>query len=413
MIRLFSQVTSCTISIHVNTFDEYAACCVETVTITSENAKEISDKIKTIHPESCTNIEKALKYSNKHIDAYRTKYPRHEVTHIFLTDGVPTVGSIETSHLKTLVSEEYNSIFIGYGSDHDAYLMSEMANNKRGSYFFIDALEKASFVYGEIIHNLLNTIIEEVTLYCNRCEIYNYITNQWTKELYLGSLAKGNEKIYQVRSHDPMNSSFLLSSEKDILFHYPYFPTESFTDCTRYAFRQRTQELLYQAKNMALETDIPLFRIHTHSQFRFQNYPCEPKVAKLKEEIHSFLNILMDYIKAHELEEDKFLKMLCDDLYISYNTIGTNRAGIYTCARQTSQGRQTTYNVSLTGNHDMDQDEDEDDDNHGINTSINNYMLSDNLDSPYATQDILDTMRAVSSIEEYEDDGFRLRLDRP
>ena len=110
----------------------------------------------------------------------------------------------------------------------------------------------------------------------------------------------------------------------------------------------------------------------------------------------------MDYIKTNQLEEDKFLKMLCDDLYISYSTIGTEYAGIYTCARQTSQGRQTTYNVSL--NHEFRFDSPSCDSPlfPHLSRIKKDYTLSDNLESPYATQDVLDTMRSIS----YREDDY-------
>lgn len=400
MIRLFSKVTACDISIHINTFDDNVYCCVETITITPENAKDISNKIKVIVPESSTDIEKALKYANKHMNSYRTNFPTHEITHIFLTDGVPTSGSVETNYLTSLVSQEYTNIFMGYGSDHDAYLMTKLSNTKMGSYFFIDALEKASFVYGEIIHHLLNKVAEKVTMRCVNCEIYNYVTNEWCSELYIGSLSKGNAKTYQIRSSDPTNSSFSLSTESGIV----YYPKEMFADCTKYAFRQRTQELLYQVKRDTFNENPK----HNDKIFHYFHLNSNmEETSNLKEDVHSFLNVLMDYIKVNQLEEDKFLKMLCDDLYISYNTIGTEYAGIYTCARQTSQGRQTTYNVSLNNNLRFDSPSSCQESPLFPHLSRNNkkkkddvYTLSDNLDSPYATQDVLDTMRTVSSRED-------------
>ena len=94
--------------------------------------------------------------------------------------------------------------------------------------------------------------------------------------------------------------------------------------------------------------------------------------------------------------------------------MGTVNAGVYTCARQTSQGRQTTYNVSIhIPSIPLQNDDDSSDDD--IHKSKNHkyhnfsfYTPSDNLDSPYATQDVLDTMRSISvrNVEEEEEESL-------
>ena len=77
------------------------------------------------------------------------------------------------------------------------------------------------------------------------------------------------------------------------------------------------------------------------------------------------------------------MKMLYDDLNINYTMIGSYKLRLYSCARQTSQGRQSAYTVSLD---DL--------------TNNNNI-----IDSPYATQSILYTMAQMSQytqLNEYD-----------
>jgi hypothetical protein len=64
--------------------------------------------------------------------------------------------------------------------------------------------------------------------------------------------------------------------------------------------------------------------------------------------MQSFFEELKKYMNDNNLNEDKFMKNLCDDIFISYQTLGTKYGGMYTAARQTSQGTQRCYTVSQT-----------------------------------------------------------------
>jgi hypothetical protein len=135
----------------------------------------------------------------------------------------------------------------------------------------------------------------------------------------------------------------------------------------------------------------------------------------------------------------KFVKVLMDDIYIAYKTIGLKKSHMYSCARQRSQGRQCTYNVtnieddvaygsrelstpsrlnrthtlfdrSLSNNpydHEfvfvgMDNRADHDKTKIGlldpldINIDEDQFELSQNTETSYATPTILKLMRSVS-----------------
>ena len=126
-------------------------------------------------------------------------------------------------------------------------------------------------------------------------------------------------------------------------------------------------------------------------------------------------------MKKNNIESDSLMKMLCDDIYITYKTIGTSIANMFSYARQTSQGRQQSYTVATIdiqeeykmdsqipetlNNFDNDLDEIppcpppfglrrrqivfEDDDD--INYTFNQTFLS-----PYSSSGVVTTMREVS-----------------
>ena len=56
-------------------------------------------------------------------------------------------------------------------------------------------------------------------------------------------------------------------------------------------------------------------------------------------------------MKESDNEDDTMLKQLCDDLSIAYKTLGTEQGRVLSCARQTSQGRQQSRNVSTPTQH--------------------------------------------------------------
>ena len=62
-------------------------------------------------------------------------------------------------------------------------------------------------------------------------------------------------------------------------------------------------------------------------------------------EIKNYIN---NNVNTNVVEDNIFLKNLCDDLYISYRTLGSRYGTMYSCARQTSQGTQRCYTVSQT-----------------------------------------------------------------
>ena len=392
MIRIFHKKTDTKISISVHSFDHHIYNDVDTIdnlsNLTQEELEVIVAQVHQILPNGSTNIEKALKASTAHLEKYIKNYPSAHVVNILLTDGEITDGSDNKEHLKTLVGTDYPSIFMGYGVRHDAALLTSLASTGlHNEYRFVDNLEKAGLVYGEVIHQLLYTAIEDVSLKAEGCEIYDYLTNTWITDLALGHLVSEQKKTYQVRTLTPdkaliaiygrtihktrMNEK--LSDEIVIQTHAsPMLLTLAKCNLTNYLFRQKTQEFLFATKEL-LERQAKMEQPPPYLQDVFVRYSqvCRSSEEEkqdqmetirkhnenikervnekdgLKQQLKDFFKSMLDYIALKDLKEDVFFKTLCDDIYIAIKSFDTSHGMMYTSARQTSQGRQQTYTCKI------------------------------------------------------------------
>jgi hypothetical protein len=367
MLRIFHENSESTISVHVQSFDTVIKTIIRDVpNIRDSNIEElvslVSQKIK---PCGSTNIELALEQASQEIESYHVANPEHEIVHIFLTDGDITSGSCDYAHLLELVPKNCTNIFIGYGLEHDSELLSHLSSTKGNEYRFIDALEKAGLVYGEVIHSILYKAIEDITLTGVNGEIYDYKKNTWATEIQIGNLLSEQTKTFHVRSKN-VDTCYISIYGKTIIktrqfqtiniyekqtdvspVHY----LSGVNDLGIYIFRQRTQELLYESKEISANYK----KMYAYNPMRnFDEFVVldesidvlKTQQKEHKEKLNEFHKSMINYMKDNNLENDPIMKMLCDDIYIAYKTTGTSLGTMYACARQTSNGQQQTYMCS-------------------------------------------------------------------
>lgn len=361
MFQIFHKKTETNISVRIQSFDDEVYTVIETVedikSKTEEELNAIIAKINTMSPDKRTNIEKTLKETNAYLAPYIRDNPSKRVAHILLTDGEITSGSKDKSYLKSLVNKDYPNIFLGYGLQHDNLLLGSLETaGKYNEYRFVDNLEKSGLVYGEVIHQLLYTAIEDVTLKTENCEIYDYSTNTWNTTLDIGHLISDQEKIYQIRSLKPKEALIaiygrtihqtkqleVISDEIEFQSHaLPVILSTIPCDLTKYLFRQKTQELLFKTKEYLQnsERDDPF----DEYQSVFKTDVLKDETDVLKKQLKDFFKSMLDYIEANKLKDDEFFKMLCDDIYIAIKSFDMENGLMFTAARHVSQGRQQTY----------------------------------------------------------------------
>jgi Mg-chelatase subunit ChlD len=407
LIRYLSN-QSVQVYICVNAFNDTVETIIEDVQITKKNSSSLMHKIDELTPDGLTNIGEAILSAKHKLNTYAINNPNHQVGHIFMTDGEPTIGITNSNELKKLVNYTYSNTFIGYGVDHNAILLRELCENSNAEYLFVDKTENTSLVYGEAIHKFLYPAIKNVSIEIENGYIYDWRTNKWVSNLNENVLVGEIDKIYNIKITDYNNLRATISGNYGTYFEnhgivdilYPLPPLISLSgdtipscvDLTKYIFRQKVMEVLFSAK---------------------KNLHYNEKVS-VKNNIKSLFKIITEYIQKNHYEDDAFMKTLCDDLSIVYNTIGMEYGNTYAISRHSAQGGQQSYNITtplikppklkrydhLTHMLHVIDDIDNTNANHlhesEIVDDIDHYVISENVTNNYATPSMLRTMNSIN-----------------
>jgi len=340
MVNYFANLEK-DIYIQVNTFSDDVNILVDCVQITKENVKEILNTIRTISPDGSTNIEAALKSATKIMVDYSEKFPHHQIGHIFMTDGDPTQGEQSPSILSSYVNENFPNIFVGFGEYHNVSLLRKLSDKKLADYQFVDNMEHTGLIYGEVIHQFMFPALQHVELRSINGELYDWRNGIWTSSLFESVITSETEKIYHIKTTEPKNlaveifsSSQLIGTEISIPDLLDMETCEIIkNDLTKYAYRQKVQELLFKSKDERnfKGTEKANFRMHLRDTF----------------------DNIRKYMRETEQLEDGLLKMLCDDISIVFKSLNSTftdigSIGRIALARHSSQGRQQAYNLTPT-----------------------------------------------------------------
>jgi hypothetical protein len=365
IILYFKENPDINVHITIDAFDDKIYNILNRTKITPENFNEIISMLNEIVPRGSTNIELALNHVSERVNQIQTSFSNVNINHIFMTDGDATSGNRTPSFLANLVNQTIdNNSFIGFGIDHDSNLLNIISSNDRSSYYFIDKLENSGLVYGEILHGILYKLLTNVQITIQNGLIYDFINNIWVDSLYVGEIVSEADKIYHIASSNTSNcvvtiNAKILNNNDNILISIS--DQEEETDLTKYIYRQRTLQHLYivsnflkrknEGKNYKEDILFYLSRANKSSTNNKNQIVFEEEEKLIKEQLKNFINEIKNYMSDNNLNDDKFLKNLCDDIYISYKTFGTKFGEMYNCARQASQGTQRSYTVSLTPNN--------------------------------------------------------------
>lgn len=411
--------------ITIYAFDDIIYNIIERTDITDENLEVLIHKVSKIRPRHSTDIEKALKNAKEYISTIKCSYPETNISHIFMTDGDVTSGSNNSTVLLSNIDETVNNAFIGFGVAHNDKLLIDISTGNKSSYHFVDKLENSGFVYGEILHGILYNILTNIELSINDGLIYDYNSNNWVNKIRIKDISSESNKIYALITIAPelcyaeLNAS-LTNYKDDVGFNFVITDKQKLSP-------QNLEIQIFRIRVLQLLFDVNLYHKtkNVHSDWFTAQSKILPKTVdenkEHKKNYKKLLNDLFDEIKKYMtgngLTDDKTLKSLCDDIYISLKTFDKRYGGMYTCGRLVSQGSQRCYTVSNTPNDVYEQNEDEPIVDCAQDTNMQktmkmargllslkpirnrfnlNHHLSEFDDSPYLTPSARQVMRSVS-----------------
>ncbi len=303
----------------------------------NKEKQEFFGKLEKLTPRGTTNISGAFQ-AIKDDEIYKTT-PDDKKVHILMTDGRPNIGGdCANGILKS--NPGGLQICMGYGTDHDANLLQKIAEDSAGDYHFVDSIENAGMVYGEIIHGLLYRVAKDINIAVTGAEIYDFTKNIWTTSVKFSSFASEHTQSLLLRStwdsvHTiSVNIIYTESgnntkrSKTDIFNSYNCTNRESEIGTRdvyveKQMFRQRVLDGLYRAKNIEADDK--------------QNLKNE--LIILEKEIKAFM-------ATNQLEDDAFMQKLVGDVYVAYTGMDSLYGDAFIGSKLSSQGNQRAYDVN-------------------------------------------------------------------
>jgi hypothetical protein len=351
MILFLAEQVNSKIYIHVSVFNSKYVVLIDTVCITPENHLELIEKVENIDPCTSTNIEKTFRESSKIIADYLEQFPSHKVAYILLTDGNATEGNVNNDYLVSLLPKGCEVFCIGYGKDHCAKLLNDC-----GEYYFVNDFEITGKVYGEIVFAMLYVALTDITIIMkDSAKIYNAFTNEWVSSLSIPKIYGDKEVTFSLKcpkdivqcsatiygkiiGEPQMTYSGQICTSEPVelcvIYKLPDLVEVADgsivpVDLRKYMYKQATQQFLYEC-------------IEISSTYR-NTLDNNNKIRTYTENIRAFYRKVKKYMAENNLQADVFMKILCDDIYTSYKTIGRETSATFTVMRQRAHAREMTY----------------------------------------------------------------------
>ena len=300
--------------------------------------KQFIEKLEKTTPRGSTNISGAFKEIKD--NAIYAATPDDKKAHILMTDGRPNIGNTSAIGINEN-NPGGTQICLGYSTDHDAVLLQKMIELSNGSYHFVDSIENAGMVYGEIIHALLYAAVKNINVLVKGAEVYDFTTNSWSNTVKFNSFASEHTQSLIMRSTwdsvEPINFNIVYTETGNNVVHSKTEVFNSYnctngeskesgrnTDVEKQMFRQKALDGLWRAKNT-------------------ENF--EQK-QKLKTELIELKKNMEAFMKQNKLEDDAFMQKLVTDVYVAYTGLDSIYGSAFIGSRLSSQAHQRAYDIN-------------------------------------------------------------------
>ena len=359
MIVYFRENPDIKVYITIDSFDEFMYSIVKRSAITPDNVAELIAKVELIMPRGSTNIELALNHAATTVQQLQGEFPSHTICHVFMTDGVANTGEQGANELMLLVNRDITSAFIGFGVEHDGSLLSSLGSGKNSAYYFIDKIENAGLVYGEILHGVVYKFVTNARISVENGYIYDFKNNEWVRALEIEDVVSESNKSYHIASSNMTGCVVSFTGNRlggTTRIHYTITREDDCQDLSTFVYRQRTLQYLFavnsylkgkdEAEAEDNQGEHDLFTFVTSRAKKSDNGP--DKYVLLRNALRGFIDEMKQFMTDRQLMDDNFMRNLCDDIYICYRTFGTKYGTMYATSRQASQGNQRCYTVNHT-----------------------------------------------------------------
>lgn len=356
MIVYFRENPDIKVYITIDSFDELIYSIVKRSAITPDNVAELIAKVELIMPRGSTNIELALNHAGTTVQQLRDEFSSHTICHVFMTDGVANTGEQSANELMRLVNRDITSAFIGFGVEHDGCLLSSLGSGKNSAYYFIDKIENAGLVYGEILHGAVYKFVTNARISVENGFVYDFKNNAWVRTLEIEDVVSESDKSYHIASSNMTGCVVSFTGNRlgdTARIHYTITRQDDCQDLSKFVYRQRTLQHLFAVNSYLKGKDADnqegahdLFAFVTAHTKKADDGPDEYVV--LRNALRGFIDEMKQFMTDRQLMDDNFMRNLCDDIYICYRTFGTKYGTMYATSRQASQGNQRCYTVNHT-----------------------------------------------------------------